>query len=38
MPPRTEPFLYTEVPTRTYGDSFKPEELGAKVDNSKVAV
>lgn len=36
MPPRKEPFLYTEVPTRTYGESYKAEELGAKVDDSKV--
>jgi len=34
MPPRTAPFHYTEVPTRTYGAQFKPEELGAKVDNN----
>lgn len=38
MPPRTKPFLYTEVPTRTYGKSFKAKELGAKVDDSKVSV
>lgn len=38
MPPRKEPFHYTEVPTRTYGDNFKPEELGAKVDDRKVPV
>lgn len=33
MPPRTEPFSYTEVPTRTYGATFKPEELGANVED-----
>ncbi|MEL6403765.1 MAG: oxygenase MpaB family protein [Chloroflexota bacterium] len=35
MPPRTKPFLYTEVPSRTYGDSFTPEELGAKEEENK---
>ncbi len=35
MPPRTKPFLYTEVPTRTYGKTFQPDELGAKVDDKE---
>lgn len=30
MPPRKKPFHYTELPTKTYGTSFKAEELGAK--------
>jgi hypothetical protein len=30
MPPRKKPFHYTELPTQTYGKTFKPEELGAR--------
>lgn len=36
MPPRKKPFLYTEVPTRTYGNTFQPDELGAKVDDDRL--
>lgn len=32
MPPRKKPFHYTELPSKTYGASFKPEELGAKYE------
>lgn len=39
MPPRKKPFHNTEIPTRTYGKSFEPGELGAKVDDEdKVAI
>ncbi|MGJ3238131.1 MAG: oxygenase MpaB family protein [Anaerolineae bacterium] len=37
LPPRKEPFLYTAVPTPTYGAHFTPEELGAKVDEDAPA-
>ena len=30
MPPRRTPYLYTEIPSRTYPQGFKPEELGAR--------
>jgi hypothetical protein len=30
MPPRRQPYHYTEVPNRTYTAGFKPEELGAR--------
>ena len=30
LPPRRKPFLYTELPTKTYPQGFKPEELGAR--------
>lgn len=30
LPPRRKPFLYTEIPTKTYPQGFKPEDLGAK--------
>jgi hypothetical protein len=33
MPPRKKPFHYTELPTMTYGKTFKPEELGAKYES-----
>lgn len=35
MPPRKKPFLYTEIPSRTYGKTFQAEELGAKVDDTE---
>lgn len=28
MPPRSKPYLYTEIPSRTYPNGFKVEELG----------
>jgi hypothetical protein len=30
MPPRRKPYLYTQIPNRTYPQGFKPEELGAR--------
>lgn len=30
MPPRTEPYRYTALPSRTYPQGFTPDELGAK--------
>ena len=38
MPPREKPFLYTEVPTLTYGEHFSPEQLGAKVSHDEALV
>lgn len=31
-PPRRTPYLYTELPNRTYPQGFTPEQLGAKTD------
>ena len=38
MPPRTKPFLYTDVPTATYGKHFNADQLGARVDDEAPAV
>jgi hypothetical protein len=34
MPPRKKPYLYTEIPTRTYPQDFKPEDLGARYEEA----
>lgn len=34
MPPRRKPFIYTEIPTRSYPHGFKPQELGARYEVS----
>ena len=38
MPPRKKPYLYTELPNRSYPNGFKPEDLGARYETDERAV